>query len=159
MKAISLWQPWASLYVGQYVGAVHFPGPKKWETRHWPTTYRGWLVIHAAQKRASFAELGGELVALASARGFDRVPYGALVGAVYLDHCQHIDLILADHLRDTDPDSLVCGNWAAGRFAWRRAEAVPLLEPIAWKGQQGFFDVPENDLPHEFLDRIARARP
>lgn len=41
MKAITLWQPHASLV------AVR---AKKIETRSWPTKYRGPLAIHAAQK-------------------------------------------------------------------------------------------------------------
>jgi hypothetical protein len=41
MKAISLWQPWAS--------AIAL-GWKKNETRHWSTDYRGPLLIHAAKK-------------------------------------------------------------------------------------------------------------
>lgn len=41
MRAISLWQPWASLVV---------LGAKKIETRHWSTNYRGPLLIHAAKR-------------------------------------------------------------------------------------------------------------
>ncbi len=41
MKAITLWQPWASLIA---IGA------KKIETRSWATKYRGPLAIHAAIK-------------------------------------------------------------------------------------------------------------
>ena len=41
MKCLSLWQPWASLVV---IGA------KRFETRSWPTNYRGPLLIHAAQR-------------------------------------------------------------------------------------------------------------
>jgi hypothetical protein len=157
VRALSLWQPWASLYVGKYDRGALVPGPKKWETRHWPTNYRGWLVIHAAQRRASFAELGADLVVLTHARGFDRVEYGAVLGAVLVDHCQHIDHELVRHLGETDPDSLTCGNWARGRWAWRRSHAVPLLEAIPWRGQQGFFEVPDEELPAEFLARIAAA--
>lgn len=153
MRAVSLWQPWASLYVGE----VGKPGPKRWETRHWPTHYRGWLLIHAAQRKVTLRELGPELVALACLRGFDRVPYGALLGAVYLDHCQHIDRILTEHLAETDPDSLTCGNWANGRWAWRRSAAVPMLEPISYRGQQGFFEVPDEVLPAEFLERVRAS--
>ncbi len=40
IKAISLWQPWASLV------AAHV---KRHETRHWSTEYRGLLAIHAAK--------------------------------------------------------------------------------------------------------------
>ena len=47
MKAISLWQPYAALI------ALGF---KKIETRSWPTTYRGPLAIHAAQKTMPYIE-------------------------------------------------------------------------------------------------------
>src|SRR5581483_10298670 len=40
MKAISLWQPWASLWLTD--AKIH-------ETRHWPTSHRGWLLVHAAK--------------------------------------------------------------------------------------------------------------
>lgn len=41
VKALSLWQPWASLL-------VH--GHKRVETRGWPTSFRGPLLIHAAKR-------------------------------------------------------------------------------------------------------------
>ena len=41
MKAISLWQPWASAIAA---------GVKTVETRSWPTSYRGPLAIHAAKR-------------------------------------------------------------------------------------------------------------
>lgn len=42
MKAITMWQPWASLLAC---------GAKKFETRSWATNYRGPIAIHAAAKR------------------------------------------------------------------------------------------------------------
>jgi len=44
IKAISLWQPWASLVIG---------GHKQFETRSWRTRYRGLLAIHAARSKAA----------------------------------------------------------------------------------------------------------
>ena len=43
MRALSLWQPWASLI---------FDGRKKIETRHWEMLYRGPLAIHQKAIRA-----------------------------------------------------------------------------------------------------------
>ncbi len=40
MKAITIWQPWASLIAC---------GAKKYETRSWATNYRGPIAIHAAR--------------------------------------------------------------------------------------------------------------
>jgi len=42
MKAITLWQPWASLIAC---------GAKKYETRSWYTNYRGKIAIHASKKK------------------------------------------------------------------------------------------------------------
>ena len=44
MKAITLWQPWASLLAC---------GAKEYETRSWATSYRGPIAIHAAAKKPS----------------------------------------------------------------------------------------------------------
>lgn len=51
MKALSLWQPWASLVA---IGA------KTIETRSWSTSYRGPLAIHAAKTSRGFYELPGD---------------------------------------------------------------------------------------------------
>lgn len=51
MKAISLWQPWASLI-------AH--GVKTIETRSWSTPYRGPLAIHAAKTTKGFDSLPGD---------------------------------------------------------------------------------------------------
>lgn len=51
MKALTLWQPWASLIA---VGA------KTIETRSWSTTYRGPLAIHAAATTKGFDTLPGD---------------------------------------------------------------------------------------------------
>ena len=42
MRALSLWQPWASLWLTPR--KVH-------ETRHWSTLHRGWLLVHAAKRK------------------------------------------------------------------------------------------------------------
>lgn len=49
MKAITLYQPWATLIA---IGA------KTVETRSWSTTYRGPLAIHAAKRRAEHEKIG-----------------------------------------------------------------------------------------------------
>ena len=40
LKAITIWQPWAELIIR---------GFKQYETRSWPTHYRGKIAIHAGQ--------------------------------------------------------------------------------------------------------------
>lgn len=41
MRAITLWEPWATLWAG---------GKKVHETRSWPTKHRGLLAVHAAAR-------------------------------------------------------------------------------------------------------------
>lgn len=53
VKAISLWQPWASLIA---------LGPKTIETRSWATDYRGPLAIHAAKRQPEQASRVGDYV-------------------------------------------------------------------------------------------------
>lgn len=48
MKAITLWQPWASLVAC---------GAKKFETRSWATSYRGEIAIHAAARKCETKDI------------------------------------------------------------------------------------------------------
>ena len=64
MRALSLWQPWASLIADER---------KKIETRHWPMHYRGPLAIHGTKGNfdKEFAEECGYEVC--------KLPLGAIV--------------------------------------------------------------------------------
>src|SRR3546814_14671667 len=78
LKAISLWQPWAS--------AIAL-GHKSIETRHWPTKYRGELAIHAA-KRFGPDEREFASIERALGRMPARLPLGALVSVLDLLACR-----------------------------------------------------------------------
>lgn len=102
MKALSLWQPWAS--------AIAL-GSKRIETRDWPTRYRGLLAIHAAKRKHK-----GELPhfqctwnwcgALADAGlvmgGWqwleDPLPFGAIVATCRLVDCRPTGAFTGDEL-------------------------------------------------------------
>lgn len=154
MKAISLWQPWASLW-------AHPAWPKPWETRHWSTNVRGWVLVHAAKRPnpMSDPEVSGNLdriasVAFGATTWRARLPYGALIGAVNIDQCVRCETI-RDALR---PEILETGNFADGRFAWHRAEAALFEQPTAYRGRQGFFDVPiDLTLPAAALNQLYHA--
>lgn len=128
MKAITLWQPWASLWVA---------GVKVHETRSWSTRYRGPLLVHAARRPIDVSEWSGiNLAVLIQVAGLtvDALPYGAIVGRV--------DLVDVLETRDVHPSPAdrCAGNWADGRYAWR-AERPVVLEPIPYRGRQGLFSV------------------
>lgn len=140
VRAISLWQPWASLWVA---------GVKVHETRHWPTDYRGPLVVHAA-KRPIDRYLGVLLEAVCENafgvgwRRSGQVPLGALLGMVEL-----VDCYPTEHCaQGGTPAHIVgsvdwrCGNFNPGRCAWRAAAPRAFSRPVPWKGKQGLFWVP-----------------
>jgi hypothetical protein len=139
MKAISLWQPWAS--------AIAL-GHKRVETRHWSTPYRGPLAIHAA-KRFGPAERHFASTEVALGRLPNRIPLGAIVAT-----CRLVDVRPTDELKLTvSAIERLYGNYEPGRFGWLLEDIQPLAEPIAWTGKQGFFSVPDE----LFTDRSPHA--
>jgi hypothetical protein len=167
MKCLSLWQPWATLVV---IGA------KKFETRSWPTRYRGPLLIHASKRRdRDSLDLIGESpfrealrpVFNASLSGkslADSLPYGAIIGVVNLKDCHAIHedgtmgwpRYIGDVHRPLPiPESpeFDFGNYAPGRFAWELHWAYQLRRPVPLKGWQGIFNVPGEVV----ADQTARA--
>jgi len=136
MKAITLWQPWASLLA---------KGPKKHETRSWKTSYRGWVAIHAALKFDRIVTdacqmFERELAEIGYPKPWD-VPLGAVVGVGNLS-----DMIYCgETLRSASliPDLhevLPYGDYSPGRFAWIFSEMIPIEPPIAAVGKQGIWN-------------------
>jgi activating signal cointegrator 1 len=135
MKAISLWQPWASLWAA---------GSKHYETRHWATRHRGALVIHAAQKLCT--DIGGELEQICidqfGADWAKTLPRGALLATCTLVNC-----LPSEELRELVSETeLAQGNFEDGRFGWGIDDLKLLERPIPFRGHQSIFDVPEHVL-------------
>lgn len=148
VKIISMWQPWASLWV---------TGEKVNETRSWGTSYRGRIAVHAAQlfddeqraicRQPPFAEALTRI-------GFtdpDALPRGAILGAVEMVSCQQMTGHAASILNGTfcicpaclrDPERAF-GRFELGRFAWSTGvRRLVLPKPIPWRGAQGLRDLP-----------------
>jgi activating signal cointegrator 1 len=119
MKALSLWQPWASLIA---------LGEKRVETREWTTKYRGPLAIHATTKlpprwlgvsRHSDTFTDGIADVLNVRRdhvqtAMRNLPYGAVVCIVRLvaiERTSDVREILCERER-------IFGNYENGRYAW-----------------------------------------
>jgi hypothetical protein len=130
VKALSLWQPWAQLIVA---------GRKKIETRHWETKYRGPLAIHAAKKD------GAPIRDFAQGFGYDNksLPRGVIVCTVQLVDCLPAGLALLRSEQARTEEKLGYGDFAEGRFCWIFDDIQP-IEPIAWRGEQGLFTLPED---------------
>jgi hypothetical protein len=143
VRAISLWQPWASAMA---------LGVKRIETRGWVSRYTGPLAVHAAQRksaanRAVFNELMDDAVISEAfltddpAADYDALPYGAVLGIVRMVDCVALSRANIGTLSDTER---LLGDYRPGRQAWVTNNARPLRSPHAAGGRQGFFwvDVP-----------------
>ena len=141
MKALSLWQPWATLMA---IGA------KRIETRGWSTKYRGPLAIQAAKRFAQderhlcMEEPFWSALTAAGLTKLSDLPLGALVCVVDLvDVVPTGPTLFSDAIR-IPPLELPFGNYAPGRFAWKTENLRRFKEPILWKGRQQLFDVPDD---------------
>lgn len=143
MKVISLWQPWATLIAW---------GLKEYETRHWWTSYRGPLAIHAAKRKMTSEDkaLLSHLHFLAPEvmQQINEIPYGAIVAIANLQSCRVMVPSLqgaTEFAREckfsieaqTDLERLV-GNWQPGRYAWQLGQ-VRYVNPIPLQGRQGLW--------------------
>jgi len=140
VRAISLWQPWASAWV------IGVKGP---ETRGWSTHYRGPLAVHAAVRwtadQREFAATEHTLGRLP-----ERLPLGAIVGVVDLVDVKPTD----EAVFGISPVEKLYGDYSPGRFAWFVENCRPLPEPIPFRGHQSFFAIPDDLLPVEFRPRV-----
>ena len=159
MKAISIWQPHASLWLS---------GRKRYETRSWPlprSLIGQRIAVHASKSMEDlrdFAEYladlrdgGGDCdplvrvyldtLATLGFRTFGDLPRGALLGTLIVDAA-----LPSASLEDPGP----FGNFAPGRYAWPGRDATLFSRPVPYRGQQGFFDVPD-----ELIARAAADSP
>lgn len=171
MKALTIWQPWASLIAC---------GVKRYETRSWPTKYRGSIAIHAAMKNPLSVSLSGDCMGvlideMMNTRRlplWEQMPRGVVIATAELvnvwhivyhpgpnvDKARHIDIgaesmtedkhdpNFGDYFVPTDKE-IILGDWTPGRYAWELANVKILPEPIPVKGKQGLwtFEMKQED--------------
>ncbi|MDM9583073.1 ASCH domain-containing protein [Nostoc sp. GT001] len=142
MKAISLWQPWASF----------IPlGMKRYETRSWETNYRGDLLICSAKKQSREQERIYDkilykyqdrypdlLIDDEWCREWDDLPRGYAIAVVTLSDCFHLTEEFIAQQSEVEID---CGDWRVGRWAWKLEDIEKIVEPFPVCGKQGFFEV------------------
>lgn len=143
MRALTLWQPWATLIA---IGA------KRIETRSWRTPYRGPLAIHAGATRLRPAEildlfegdtrfvdalLEAGMPGNFSVRDF---PRGEILAVANLVRIQSTEVARASVL--TKPRELAFGDYRDGRWAWELDAITPLRNPVPCTGARGLWRVP-----------------
>lgn len=159
MKAVSLWQPWASLL-------VH--GIKRVETRgRRPISpgFRGKLLVHSAKVwTKAIEEIATQPPFLALAReklGVNwpiQLPRGRLLGWVEVTNC-----LKTEEFRFADSGDYTyvgmgggfqapkleseLGDFSEGRYGFLIGTCFAFPEPIACQGRQGVWAVPDDVIP------------
>jgi activating signal cointegrator 1 len=136
MRALSLWQPWASLVA---IGA------KRFETRSWYTEYRGPLAIHAAKRPPQRSDVGeviwARMMRALGVRDASSLPLGAMVAVVDLAGCDPIEFLWRTEDIPKGSDDEAFGDWSPDRFGWALVEVRALTPPVAWRGRQGLWQL------------------
>jgi hypothetical protein len=125
MKALTLWQPYAS--------AIAL-GKKRIETRSWRTSYRGEIAIHAAARRGP---LDHDLVSLLNGAN---MPFGAIVAVARLVGIEAAAYMLPS------TDEAQWGDFSPGRYGWILEDIRP-FGPHPVKGGRGLWDWPTERAP------------
>src|SRR6266403_974869 len=131
MKCISLWQPWASLWLTDR---------KRHETRHYATAHRGLLYVHAAKRPIRESDLSPRLRAICEeefvGHFWKELPFGAVIGIVNIADC-----IRTEDVNPIEADDMECGDFSPGRYAWRRSLNPTHIAPWPYKGLQSMWDI------------------
>jgi hypothetical protein len=151
VRAITLWQPWASLIVC---------GTKKIETRSWSTKIRGTVAIHAAKK------VPLEAIQLLATKAFQEglkillpinmkyiimefLPRGKVIGTVDIIDCVEIVgklkngyplVVFKSEVKSIVGPEVLFGDFTRGRYAWILENPVMFEKPIPAMGSQGFWN-------------------
>lgn len=135
MKALTLWQPWASLIAW---------GEKQYETRSWRTDYRGPLAIHASIRFTRELQLicwKPPFVKALIRQGLNEpneLPLGAVLCVVDLVEVGPVQWYrhkLSDH-------EITVGNYSPDRYAWKLENLRVLTKPISVGGHQQLWNWP-----------------
>jgi hypothetical protein len=140
MKAITIWQPYATLIA---------LGEKRYETRSWSTTHRGPLAIHAASstRGIELCRQNPLIVRTLKDHGLalQALPRSGILCIVDLVDCFPVEELWGD----LDEYNRAYGDFSPGRFAWELRVTEVFDKPIPAKGMQGLwhFDYKFTDRP------------
>lgn len=146
MKALTLWQPWASLVAC---------GAKQYETRSWAPPLRAGelLAIHAAARPVDLRDLDGMTLDAMSDALFDEhgalpglglaeledLPRGVVLAVARFVGVQRTERLAGDDARQQDmvsEDEFLFGDYSPGRYGWKLEVLHRLETPIGARGGQ-----------------------
>lgn len=141
MKAITLWQPWASLLA---CGVIEY------ETRSWATKYCGPMAIHAAAREPKnlLHQMSSTITSILGSDNLLNYPRGAIIATANLIACHEMkeddfgnigfwrsnNSIWEFYAISEQQASL--GDWQPGGYAWEFTNMKMLETPIPAKGGQ-----------------------
>ena len=133
MRAISLWQPYASAIAWEL---------KRWETRGYPTSHRGLLAIHSTLHPPPQAlELERRwiprLPVAALPLGDDKLPRGCVLCTVRVCECMPTEQAVRWGLIGDQEREL--GDYGPGRFAYQLMLVQRFQVPIRARGARGWW--------------------
>jgi hypothetical protein len=147
VKALSLWQPWASLIAPPARADDDRPvvGGKRVETRGWPAPR--WLIgeriaIHASKRESELWLCLTDPFSVYVPEPED-LPRGYLIAHARLDRCSEMTEEAIARLEVEQPHEYAFGLYEPGRFAWVLRDVRRLVDPIPYRGRQKLFDVPD----------------
>jgi activating signal cointegrator 1 len=172
MTAISLLQPWASLWTW---------GAKVFETRSWYTPYKGPIAIHASKGTkdldAFLLEIENRRINpnLSPLAGYglavllqhfeqfapydnvrDLFPLGAVIGMGELVEVRRVETLWSKLSRA----ERAFGNYHAGRWAWQLRDARLFKEPIPARGELSLWKWDPHYVPAPRVSKpIKEAKP
>jgi len=139
IKAISLWQPWATLIA---------LGIKEYETRSWHTSYRGPLAILSTKTMSPECRGHARFLMNTSTKVRQALhnagihepcdfPNGYVLAVTRL-----AEVYTTDQIRD-DVSMLerYVGDFGSGRYAWQAVDTVVLSSPRRARGGQRLFNI------------------
>lgn len=146
-RALSLHQPWASLFA---------LGEKDFETRSWQTRWRGVVYCHASRAKPNAEAMRNPAIVAALARhgyhGAASLPTGCILASAELTGCAVIhqatgayvgpetrilDLPAGRHIVSATEKAF--GDYRPGRFAWHFRGRRQLFAPVDVGGRQGLW--------------------
>jgi activating signal cointegrator 1 len=143
VKALPLWQPWASLVA---------LGAKRVETRGYPPERLG---LRVGQRIAIHATKTDRELRFCDQPFFrDHVPdpaalpLGAVIATCTLVRASQITAEKAAELARLNPREHAFGDYTPGRWAWVLGDVEQLLAPVPFRGSQGTFDAPDELIGH-----------
>lgn len=120
MKVLTICEP--------YVSPIA-QGEKHYETRSYPTRYRGEIYIHTSKK-----------VMKDPVDGIEKIfPLGHIVIKATLTDCIQMTEEWIEKVKKESPEEYALGFYSVGRYAWR-LENVETIEPIAARGMLGIWN-------------------